>query len=194
LDSHREPPLKQILTKQPAWHTVDPEKDVTILQLGAGPEIVTALETGRIAAAALTMRYAVPFMQRNWPVLVDLSKIDLIYPSSCVASSRTFVKSQPKLVEDFLTAYLAGIRLAKKDQIFAEKSFAKWLKETDPYIIRRSVEAYARILKPVPLVPDKGIENVIKDLASRRPVAKEFFGHPELFRDNAPLEKALSRL
>jgi hypothetical protein len=34
---------------------------------------------------------------------------------------------------------------------------------------------------------------VIKDLASRRPVSKEFIGRPELFRDNNPLEKALSR-
>jgi hypothetical protein len=33
----------------------------------------------------------------------------------------------------------------------------------------------------------------MKDLASRRPVPKEFIGRPELFRDNAPLEKVLSK-
>jgi hypothetical protein len=42
-------------------------------------------------------------------------------------------------------------------------------------------------------VPDKGIENVVKDLASRRNVSKEFIGRPELFRDNLPLDRALSR-
>jgi hypothetical protein len=40
----------------------------------------------------------------------------------------------------------------------------------------------------------KGIENVMKDLANRRPVPKELSGHREFFRDNGPLEKALSRL
>ncbi len=30
------------------------------------------------------------------------------------------------------------------------------------------------IFKALPYVPDKGIENVVKDLASRRSVAKEF--------------------
>ena len=172
---------------------LDPEKDLTILQLGTGSETTTALESGRISAAALTNRYALPFLQRGWPMLVDLSTTDLIYPSSCVASSRAFVKAEPKLVEDFLRAYIAGIQLIKKNQSFAEKSFAKWLRENDPVVIKKTVEAYAKLFKPAPYVPDKGIENVMKDLANRRNVPKEFFGRFDLFRDNGPLEKAVSQ-
>ncbi len=172
---------------------LDPEKDLTILQLGTGTETVAALENGRIAAAAITHRYALPFLQRGWPLLVDLSTTDLVYPSSCVASSRAYVKAEPKLVEDFLRAYVAGIQLIKKDASFAEKSFAKWLREKDAYLIKTTVEAYSKIFKLTPYVPDRGIENVMKDLASRRPVSKEFFGRPELFRDNGPLEKALTK-
>ena len=172
---------------------IDPEKDVTILQLGSGTEAVSAMESGRITMAALTNRYAIPLMQRGWPVFVDLSSTDFIYPSSCVAGSRAFVKAEPKLVEDFLRAYVAAIQLMKKDQNFAEKTFAKWLREKDPYLIKRTVDSYARLFKPKPYVPDKGIETVIKDLASRRPIPKEFIGRPELFRDHVPLERALSR-
>src|SRR5262245_35298581 len=61
---------------------LDPEKDMTILQLGAGPEVALALETGRIAAATMNIRNAITFLQRNWPMLVDLTKTDLVYPSS----------------------------------------------------------------------------------------------------------------
>jgi NitT/TauT family transport system substrate-binding protein len=172
--------------------SLDPEKDLTILQLGAGPEIVSALETGRIGAAALTTRYALPYLERGWPMLVDLSTTDLVYPSSCVASSRSFLKSEPKAVEDFLRAYVAGIQLIVKDPFFAEKSFAKWLREREPMVIKKSVDAYARLFKTTPYVRDKGIENVIKDLANRRAIPKEFIGRPELFRDNAPLERALA--
>ena len=153
---------------------LDSEKDITILQLGAGPEMATALESGRIAVAALNVRYAIPFLRRNWPVLVDLTKTDLIYPSSCVTSSRAFVKSEPKVVEDFLSAYVAGIQLIKKDLGFAERSLVKWTRETDPYVVTKSIETHARIFKAPPYVPDKGIENVVKDLASRRNVSKEF--------------------
>ncbi|MGB7948392.1 MAG: ABC transporter substrate-binding protein [Candidatus Binatia bacterium] len=170
---------------------LDPEKDVTILQLGAGPEMATALESGRIAVAALNIRYAIPFLRRNWPVLVELAKTDLVYPSSCVTSSRAFVKSEPRLVEAFLSAYVEGIQLIKKDHAFAERSLAKWTREADPSVVTKSVETHAGIFNVPPIVPDKGIENVVKDLASRRNVPKEFIGHPELFRDNGPLQRAL---
>lgn len=170
---------------------LDPERDLIIMQLGAGPEMAAALESGRIAAAALTTRYAIPFLERGWPVLVDLSKTDLVYPSSCVTSSRAFIRAEPKTTEDFLRAYVAGIDLIKKDQQFAEKSFSRWLREKDPAIIKRSVAAYARLFKPAPSVPDKGIENVVKDLMRKRPEFKEYLGWLEPFRENGPLEKAL---
>ena len=172
---------------------LDPEKDLTILQLGTGTETVAALENGRIAAAAITHRYALPFLQRGWPLLVDLSTTDLVYPSSCVASSRAFVKAEPKLVEDFLRAYVAGIQLIKKDASVAEKSFSKWLRERDANLVKKTVEVYSKIFKMVPNVPDRGIENVLKDLASRRPVSKEFIGRYDLFRDNGPLDRVVAK-
>jgi ABC-type nitrate/sulfonate/bicarbonate transport system substrate-binding protein len=124
---------------------------------------------------------------------VDLTKTDLVYPSSCVTSSRSFVKAEPRTVEDFLAGYTAGIQLIRKDPKTAERSLAKWTRENDPYVLAKSIEAHARIFKVPPWVPDKGIENVMKDLANRRNVPKEFIGHPELFRDSTPLERASSR-
>ncbi len=170
---------------------LNPDKDMTILQLGAGPEMVAALETGRIAAAALTTRYAAPFLQRGWPVLVDLSTTDLVYPSSCVTSSRAFIRAEPKITDDFLKAYVAAIHLIKKDHRFAEKSFSKWMREKDATITKRTVGAYARLFKTAPVVPDKGIENVVQDLIKQRPDFKEYIGWPEPFRENGPLERAL---
>jgi NitT/TauT family transport system substrate-binding protein len=170
---------------------LNPDKDMTILQLGAGPEMVVALDRGAIVAAALTTRYAIPFLQRGWPVLVDLSTTDLVYPSSCVTSSRAFIKAEPKTTHEFLRAYVAGIHLIKKDLRFAEKSFAKWMREKDVAITKKTVEAYARLFKPAPIVPDRGIDNVIQDLVRARPDFKQYLGWPELFRENGPLEKVL---
>ena len=170
---------------------LNPDKDMTILQMGAGPEIALALERGVIAAAALTTRYAMPFLQKNWPVLVDLSNTDMVYPSSCVTSSRAFIRAEPKVTEDFLRAYVAGIRLIKNNHHFAEKSFSKWMREKDPAITKRTVQAYAKIFKDNPKVPDKGIQNVILDLIKARPDFKEYINWPEPFRENGPLERAL---
>jgi len=45
---------------------------MTISQLGAGPEMVVALDR-RYCRAALPTRYAIPILQRGWPVSLDLS-------------------------------------------------------------------------------------------------------------------------
>ncbi len=173
---------------------VDADREMTLLQLGGSAEISAALDSGQIVVAALTIRNAFQFMQRNWPVLVDLMETDLVYPSSCVASSRAFVKAEPKVVNGFLNAYVSAIRIIKKDQSIAERSAIKWLKDKESPALSKSVEAFAKSFKTNPDVPDKGIESVLRDLANRRAVPREFFGHPELFRDNRPLERALPPL
>jgi len=161
--------------------------------LGAGPEVAAALESGKIAAAALNIRYAIPFLQRNWPMLIDLTKTDLVYPSSCVTTSRAFVKSEPKTVDDFLRAYVEAIPTDQKGSglcrtLAGEMDEGKRCGGRDP--VDRIPQADSEIAA---YVPDKGIENVVNDLASRRKVPQEFIGRPELFRDSGPLERAVAR-
>lgn len=170
---------------------LDPEKDMTILQLGGGAEIVTAMRSGRVAAAALPFRNTYNLIQAGWPLLADLSTPNFIYPSSCVATSRALIKNNPTMVERFLKAYVEAIRVIKRDPAFVERVVAKWHRETDAAFIKKTVEVYARIFKPAPYISDQGLEVVLKELSARRPVPKEFFGKPELFRDHTALDKVV---
>jgi ABC-type nitrate/sulfonate/bicarbonate transport systems, periplasmic components len=169
---------------------LNPEKDVTILQLGT--EYAAALETGRIAAAALPFDLALPYVQKGWPVLLDLSKTDFVYPASCVVSSRAFVKEQPDTAERFLKAYIEAIHLMKKDLSVGERAYNKWLKPKDALLAKKAVEAYANLFKPIPRVTDRGIQAVLEELALSTPVPKELLDHPEYFRVSGPLEKLVS--
>jgi NitT/TauT family transport system substrate-binding protein len=169
---------------------LNPEKDVTILQLGS--EYAAALETGRIAAAALPFDLALPYLQRGWPLLLDLSKTDFVYPASCVVSSRAFIKQNPDTVERFLKAYIEAIHLMKKDHGAGERAYIRWLKPKDPLLAKKAVEAYANLFKPVPRVTDRGIQAVLEDLATSTAVPKELIERPDYFRDNGPLEKIVA--
>jgi NitT/TauT family transport system substrate-binding protein len=160
-----------------------------LLQLGSGAEVAVALETGRLAAAALSYRNALPFLDRNWPVLLDLTKIDFLYPPSCIASSQAYVKSKPRVVEGFLKGFVEGIAQIKKDRVLARRIYKKYYQENDDVIADKVIDVYARLFKRIPYVPDRGIETVVSELAMRVPVPKEFIGHPELYRDNRTLEK-----
>jgi hypothetical protein len=83
--------------------------------------------------------------------------------------------------------------MIKKESSLAQRSLSKWTRENDSTVVGKTIESHSRIFKSPPYVPDKGIENVIKDLATRRTVPKEFLGRPELFRDNGPLDRAVKR-
>jgi NitT/TauT family transport system substrate-binding protein len=168
---------------------IDADKEIRILQLGTSSEVAVALETGRIAVAALTVRNAIRFLDKGWPLLVDLSKTNFVYPPSCVTSSRAFLREQPGTVERVLKAYVEAIHRLKKDRVFAERVYAKTYRETDSKIIKKTVEVYADLFKSVPYVPDQGIDVVVKQLAQRRPLPKGFVSRAEQFRDNGPLEK-----
>ena len=168
---------------------IDADKEIRILQLGTSSEVAVALETGRIAVAALTVRNAIRFLDKGWPLFVDLSKTNFVYPPSCVTSSRAFLREQPGTVERVLKAYVEAIHRLKKDRVFAERVYAKTYRETDPKIIKKTVEVYADLFKSVPYVPDQGIDVVVKQLAQRRPLPKGFVSGAEQFRDNGPLEK-----
>jgi NitT/TauT family transport system substrate-binding protein len=170
---------------------MDADKDMSILQLGGGPEIAAALETGRIAAGILTIRYALPFLQRGWPVLIDLSKTDLKYPPSCVGSSRSFVRKNPKTVERFLKAYIEAINVIKTDPALAKRIYAKEYRESDPAVIDKVVTVYAGLFKSVPTVPANGLETVIRELAARKPLPSDAFRQPDLYKDEAPLQKII---
>src|SRR5918996_3337104 len=166
---------------------LDPQKDVKVLQLGL--EFSGALDAGQIDAAALPFNLALPYLQKGWPVLLDLSRTDFVYPASCVVSSRTFVKEHPETAERFLKAYVESIHLIKKERSFTEKVFTKWLRQPDPEIARKTVQTYAELFKRVPAVTDPGIKAVLEELAESSPVPKEMMNRPDYFRDRAPLER-----
>jgi len=60
-------------------------------------------------------------------------------------------------------------------------------------LIKKTVESYAKLFKAAPYRCDKGIETVMKRSREQTADLKRIHGHPELFRDNGPLEKALAR-
>ncbi len=168
---------------------MDADKDMTILQLGGGPEIAAALESGRIAAGILTIRYALPFLQRGWPVLIDLSKTDLKYPPSCVGSSRAFVRKNPNTVERFLKAYTEAIYVIKTDLALAKRIYAKEYRESDPGVVDKIVTVYAGLFKSIPTVPASGLDTVIREQAARKPFPSDAFRQPDFYKDDAPLQK-----
>lgn len=165
---------------------LDPEKDVTVLQLGT--EVPLALEAGTIVASAMSFGTGIHFLERGWPVLVDLSKTDFVYPASCVISSRSFVAKDKDIIERVMKAYTEALHLIKINQVYAAQVYAKTFR-FDVNRANKLVNVYAPLFKSIPYVPDKGIETAMKEVAMKRSVPRQFMDRPDYFRDYGVLDK-----
>ena len=167
---------------------LDADKDLTILQMGRSTDVAAALERGQIAVAALPYAYALPLLDKGWPVLIELSKAGLRYPPACVASTRVYVKNNPGVIDRFLRAYVEAIHRIKTDPRTGEDVYIQFTREGNRELVKKAVGVYAETFNRVPYASDQGLQTVISGLSSRQSVPKEQL-QPDYFRDNGPLEK-----
>jgi NitT/TauT family transport system substrate-binding protein len=95
---------------------LEPNKEVTILQLGNVPALLSALEGGKLQAAMLSPPTTLRAKKAGFPVLADLQMLGLEYQHTGIATTRALIKSKPDLVRDFMRAYVEGIHYAKTNR------------------------------------------------------------------------------
>lgn len=161
---------------------LDPNKDVSILQLGNQPAQLAALEAGRVQGAMLSMPTSLRARKMGFPMLADLQMLGLEYQHTSIAASRSLIKSKPDLVRDFMRAYIEGIHYAKTHRKETIEILAKYLRIDDKEVLDETYETIISSLmpeKPYPTV--KGIQTILRELGSKDPAARS--ARPEQFVD-----------
>ncbi|MGH7784928.1 MAG: hypothetical protein ACREO5_13940 [Candidatus Binatia bacterium] len=99
------------------------------------------------------------------------------------------MRNNPNTVERFLKAYTEAIHVIKTNPALAKRVYAKEYRESDPAVIDKIVTVYAGLFKSIPAVPTSGLETVVRELAARKPLPNDAFRQPDLYKDDAPLQK-----
>jgi len=88
---------------------LNPDKDATVVALGGGTNVWSAIETGRVQAAILWPPYDVLAMERGMRKILYLGDI-IKLPASGVVTSDRRIQEEPRVVKGFLRATLRGLR------------------------------------------------------------------------------------
>jgi hypothetical protein len=80
--------------------------------------------------------------------------------------------------------------MIKRDLNLTKRVYAKYYRESDAAVTDKVARAYAELFKPIPNVPEEGIEVVVRDFASRRPLPKDLL-KTSLYKDEGPLERII---
>jgi NitT/TauT family transport system substrate-binding protein len=161
---------------------LEPGKDVTILQLGNVPAILSALEAGKLQGAMLSPPTTLRAKKAGFPVLADLQMLGLEYQHTGIATTRALIKSRPELVRDFMRAYVEGIHYAKTHRRESLEILAKYLRTDDKDVLDETYESIMLTLVPEKPYPTlKGMQIMLREMGVKDAAART--AKPEQFVD-----------
>jgi NitT/TauT family transport system substrate-binding protein len=135
---------------------LDPDKDVSMLQVGDFGTRLASLASGTVQGTLLLPPFALRAQELGLRPLYDLVGSGIQYPINQITTRQSFIKSQRDTVKNFLRALIAGLARFRTDREFGIKVLGQNLRETDPKILQ---ETYDFWLKVFPKVPTPGPED-----------------------------------
>ena len=152
---------------------IDPEKDVSILQVGGQAERFAALKNGAVQAILVDPPYNVTAARQGFKVLVDLSELDIPYASTVFITTRSFLNSKTDTVRKFAKAYTEGIALYKSNPQLGIETLKKYLKLDDSEVLSETYKYWSGRMEKVPLVRTQGVRLILDQISANNPKAKE---------------------
>jgi len=168
-------------------HKINPEKDLTILQMGSISSIMGGLQGGSIDAGVVSPPTLFAVDKLGFKELINITDMDLAFPNPSLIVQGGILKNRPEIVDKFMRAYVRGIHRARTDKGLALKSIARYSKISDAVFLEKAYELYVgKVLEKAPYISMVGMQNALEDLGKTLPVAKG--AKPEQFIDTRFLD------
>ncbi len=150
-----------------------PDREVSIVQLGAMESIVPAMAGNRVQGGILSYPATGRARQLGFRELLDISNLNLPYASTGITTRGEVIRKEPDLVRRYLAAQVEAIARMKRDRPFTLSVMSKFLRTTDGEQLSEAYEIYAnKYLAKVPLPTVEAMKAVLEELETRNPKAK----------------------
>ena len=167
---------------------LDPERDVTMLQIGNSADRYAALASGRIEAMLAEPTDVARARKEGFNILIDLTTRGIEYQGAAIAMTESVIRDQRETALRFLRAMVEGVHYFKTHREESVKAAAAYLRSADVDAIAYSWQVHAERLVPAKLYPSiKGMQLVIREVAQRSPAAAGIT--PEQLMDTTLLDE-----
>jgi NitT/TauT family transport system substrate-binding protein len=161
-----------------------PGKDVTLVQVGSGPERLNALATGRVTAAVINPPSSFVAEKRGLAVIADVAQMGLVFQHTGVGTTRRFIRDHRDTVRRYIRAHVEAVHRMWTDKESTVKALGHYMGSgVDREILERSREnVLTEAMYPKKQYPSvEGLKTVLEDIGERDPRAKS--AKPEQFVD-----------
>lgn len=167
---------------------LDPDKDVSYVQVGDVPVLLASLSTGKIIDGAIIQPpYYLKAVASGMRVLVNMQEMDLPVQQTGLNTTQRFIAKNPDVARRAVKSLIEGIHLMRTNPAVAKRALSRRMqikdeKEIDDtYLLLKSFVQ----IKPYPTL--EGFKTIFEDLAKRVPAAKN--ANPKDFVDTRFIEE-----
>jgi NitT/TauT family transport system substrate-binding protein len=165
---------------------LQPDRDVSFLQIGGDAERLAALNQGLADAAAISYPGYARAQKLGFAMLWDSAK-EINYPWMEIVTRRATIQRDRDLVVNYMKAHLEGLALFKRDSRFGRRVIRRTLKINDSELVNESYEIFARAFLSNPYPNLAGMKTSFEYVAQTNP---EIWNHkPEKFVDASFVEE-----
>lgn len=166
---------------------VNPDKDLTLIQLGFMATVAAGLQGGSIEGGVVSPPTQFAVEKAGFKELISITDMNFAFPNPALVAVGSIIKTRPDVIDRFIRAYVRGIHRARNDREFTYKAMAKYTKIQDTAVLQKAYDFYmSKVLEKAPYVAMTGVQNVLDDLAKSVPAAKN--AKPEQFVDHRFLD------
>ena len=122
-----------------AQNGLKPDVDVKFAYLKEIPALVAALQQGIIDAALLSAPSTLTARNFGLKELVNVTALKIPYVQHAVATTKSFINSNPDVVRRFVRSAVEGIDYLRKNRSDALAIMSKYTKITDPAQLTESL-------------------------------------------------------
>jgi NitT/TauT family transport system substrate-binding protein len=151
---------------------LEPNKDVSFVPTGTGPERLAAMGSGRIDATFFNPSEVPQALKAGFVEIIQMADIGFEVQGSGLATSRSFIKTRRDVVKAALKAYVEGIYYAFANKPATLKSLARYMRTNDQEVLDYSYQHYLKRTPKKPYPTMKGIQNLVDMSAPQIPQAK----------------------
>jgi len=151
---------------------LDPQKDVTVLQVGNSSSRMAAILAGSVEGSIMAADFIPRARKEGFNILVDLAETNIDYPFLTFIMMGTAIDRNPKMVKALIKSMSEGIRVFQTDRKVAKDLIKIALRTDDPETLDLAAERSAKVLERRPFPTVAGIQTVLDELSPKNPKAK----------------------
>ena len=168
---------------------INPDKDVTFLQLGGERNRLTALERGAISATIMSPPGLFVAEAQGYTRLGDLNAMGIRYPELSIVARKRDMKERRDVVRRFLRAYVEAVRVMKSNRETTLRIIEKYIHVGSRAEALKTYDYFVRSISDTLRTERDGISEFLATLEPKMPGAAKH--NPNEFIDESVLEEIL---